>query len=188
MVYSSRLWSILRLCHGVAAPLLLWALTDSGTVLCDRGVFGASASAARSRGWWLSDLERCDGGKRQRLRFALAKSEAHEAKPDVLSHSSGLIFGEAVHGTPLDRFRTFYGALRAQAKAQQQKKQRGSRSACRLRAPCTATLSSACARVSHPASPTTALLRAQHRGADPPVTHSPASAESAPHAVADKKR
>ena len=39
----------------------------------------------------------------------------------------------------------------------------------------------------HPASPTTAPLRAQHRGADPPVTHSPASAESAPHAVAADK-
>jgi hypothetical protein len=126
MVYSSRLWSILRLCHGVAAPLLLWALTDSGTVLCDRGVFGASASAARSRGWWLSDLERCDGGKRQRLRFALAKSEAHEAKPDVLSHSSGLIFGEAVHGTPLDRFRSPTGALaEARVAAKKNREARG---------------------------------------------------------------
>ena len=111
MVYSSRLWSILRLCHGVAAPLLLWALTVSGTVLCDRGVFGASASAARSRGWWLSDLERCDGGKRQRLRFALAKSEAHEAKPDCCRHSSGFIFDRAVQGTPSDHFRSFCGAL-----------------------------------------------------------------------------
>ena len=88
--------------------------------------------------------------------------------PTRCQHRSGLIFGEAVHGTPLGRFRSPIGALRRRVSAKKNREARGCVSACRLRAPCTATLSSACARVAHPVSPTTAPTARAPEAADQP--------------------
>ena len=101
--------------------------------------------------------------RRQSLRLS-------RRNPICCRHSSGLIFGEAVHGTPLDRFRAFCGALGAGSGSQPKKKtERGrSISARRLGTPCTATLTSACARVAHPASPTTAPAARAAEAADQP--------------------
>ena len=81
MVYSSRLWSILRLWRGSVCCGLSQSLAQcSGS---RRGVLCASAVRFRMLAFRLRSLRLIE--KRQRLRFAPAKSEAAEAKPDLLS-------------------------------------------------------------------------------------------------------
>ena len=139
-------------------------------LLCGHGVCGVSASAVASLGCWLSDSDFCGLAVCQRVRygtfFRLRRGRLAPVKK-LASKQTELIFGEAVRGTPLDRFRFSWSVCawprgpKVLGEADAQARGRAS----------TTSHIPACARVlrTHTVANSCAAPRANHRGG-PAVT------------------